>query len=189
VTRLDSLVITFSAINKWKGKRTAMKFVEDEQGNPVPDMPNLSIVTLTHYKAFVEGLDTFRGHDDDKRRKKNRQRLLLVRDYEKPEFTPRDLTQTSQLVRLGAQVLKKGFTGLERQPVITSMPGSVTGVMRKGWNLIGCLSAANLNVLDGIGQPKLKRKSATSHICIMRLMHACWRWLRISFPTTAGCGN
>ena len=73
-----------------------MKFVEDEQGNPVPDMPNLSIVTLTHYKAFVEGLDTFRGHDDDKRRKKNRQRLLLVRDYEKPEFTPRDLTQTSQ---------------------------------------------------------------------------------------------
>jgi HNH endonuclease len=153
---LDSLVITFSAINKWKGKRTAMKFVEDEQGNPVPDMPNLSIVTLTHYKAFVEGLDTFRGHDDDKRRKKNRQRLLLVRDYEKPEFTPRDLTQTSQLVRLGAQVLKKGFTGLERQPVITSMPGSVTGVMRKGWNLIGCLSAANPNVLDEIDQPKIK---------------------------------
>src|SRR5206468_5023399 len=81
---LDSLVITFSPINKWKGKRTAMKFVEDEQGKAVPDMPNLSIVTLARYKTFVEGLDSFRGHDDDKRRKSNRQRLLLVRDYEEP---------------------------------------------------------------------------------------------------------
>ena len=33
---LDSLVITFSAINKWKGKRTAWQFVEQEQGKPVP---------------------------------------------------------------------------------------------------------------------------------------------------------
>ena len=45
---------------------------------------------------------------------------------------------------------------MERQPVITSMPGSVTGVVRKGWNLIGCLSAANPNVLGETGQPKIK---------------------------------
>src|SRR5207249_1076785 len=95
---LDSLVITFSAVNKWKGKRTALKFIEDEQGQAVPNMPNLSIVTLTQYKRFVEALDTARGHDDDKRRKKNRQRLMLLRDYVEREFTPRDLTQTSQLV-------------------------------------------------------------------------------------------
>jgi hypothetical protein len=153
---LDSLVITFSAVNKWKGKRTALKFIEDEQGKPVPDMPNLSIVTPAQYKTFVEGLDTFKGHDDDKRRKRNRQRLLLIRNYEEPEFTPRDLTQTSQLVRLGAQALRKAFIKVDRQPVITSTPGSVTGTVRRNWNLLGCLSAANRNVLDESGMPKTK---------------------------------
>ena len=153
---LDSLAITFSAVNKWKGKRTALKFIEDEQGNPVPDMPHLSIVTLTQYKAFVDKLDTFRGHDDDKRRKRNRQRLLLIRDYEEPEFTPRDLTQTSQLVRLGAQVLRRAFGNVAAQPVATSMPGSVTGTVRKGWNLLGCLASANPNVLNEAGEPRTK---------------------------------
>ncbi len=69
---LDSLVITFSAINKWKGKRTAWQFVSEEQGKPVPDLPNLSIVSLTRYKQFVESLEAYKGHDDDKRRKKRR---------------------------------------------------------------------------------------------------------------------
>ena len=55
---LDSLVITYSTINKWKGKRTAWQFVSEEQGKPVPDLPNLSIVSLSRYKQFVEGLET-----------------------------------------------------------------------------------------------------------------------------------
>jgi len=153
---LDSLVVTFSAVNKWKGKRTALKFIEDEQGKPVPDMPNLSVVTAAQYKTFIDGLETFKGHDDDKKRKLNRKRLLLLRDYEEPEFTPRDLTQTSQLVRLGAQVLRRPYLGLERQPVVVSIPGAITGAVRKGWNLLGCLAAANPNVLDETGEPKIK---------------------------------
>jgi CRISPR-associated endonuclease Csn1 len=153
---LDSMVITFSAINKWKGKRTALKFVEDEQGKPVPDLPNLSIVSLSRYRDFVEKLDTFKGHDQDKKRKKRRKALLLVRDYEEEEFTPRDLTQTSQLVRLGAQMLKRPFLREKHQPVITSMPGSVTGEVRKGWNLLGCLSKACPQVLDENGEVRTK---------------------------------
>lgn len=153
---LDSLVITFSSVNKWKGKRTALKFIEDEQGKPVPDMPNLSIVALTRYLDFVKTLDTRRGHDADRSRKKNRQRLLAIRSYDAPEFTSRDLTQTSHLVRLGAQILKRAFAGAKRQPVITSSPGSVTGIVRKGWDLLGCLAAANPNVLDETGTPKIK---------------------------------
>jgi hypothetical protein len=153
---LDSLVITFSAVNKWKGKRTALRFIEDEQGKPVPDIPNLSIVSLRQYKNFVEGLETFKGHEDDKRRKRNRQRLLGIRDYNEPEFTPRDLTQTSQLVRLGAQILRKVFDDSPKQPVITSMPGRVTGLMRTGWKLLACLATANSNVLDEAGEPKIK---------------------------------
>ncbi|MGH7989411.1 MAG: type II CRISPR RNA-guided endonuclease Cas9, partial [Limisphaerales bacterium] len=144
---LDSLVITFSAVNKMKGKRTAFQFVSEDQGKTVPDLPNLSIMSLTRYKQFVEGLESYKGHDDDKRRKKKRKELMLLPKYEEKEFTPRDLTQTSQLVRLGAQVLRKNLPHLTTGDV-TSLPGSVTGTVRKSWNVLGCLSAANLQVLD-----------------------------------------
>lgn len=153
---LDSLVITFSAVNKWKGKRTALKFIEDEQGKTVPDAPNLSIVSVNRYREFVESLETYKGHNDDKKRKKRRKELMKLRDCEEGEFLPRDFTQTSQLVRLGAQMLKKPFIGDVKQPVIISMPGSVTGVVRKSLNLLGCLSEACPQVVDENGDVKTK---------------------------------
>jgi len=152
---LDSLVVTFSEINKWKGNRTAWQFVSDEQGKPVPGLPNLSIVSLTRYKKFVESLETYKGHDDDRRRKKNRKQLMLLPKYEEKEFTPRDLTQTSQLVRLGAQVLRKNLPHLTTADVI-SLPGSVTGSVRKAWKVLGCLASANSHVLDENGEMKNK---------------------------------
>ncbi len=155
---LDSLVITFSAINKWKGKRTAWQFVHDEQGKPVPDLPNLSIMSLSRYKQLVESLETFRGHDDDQRRKKKRKEFMLLPAYEEKEFTPRDLTQTSQLVRLGALALRKAFLGCQRQPVVVSLPGSVTGAVRKAWKVLGCLSLAAPDVLDENGEVKKKQE-------------------------------
>lgn len=153
---LDSLVITFSAINKWKGNRTAWQFIEQEQGKPVPDSPDISIMSLARYKQFVEGLETYKGHDDDKRRKKRRKDLMLLPKYEEKEFVPRDLTQTSQLVRMGAQVLKRAFAGCKEQPVVISLPGSVTGTVRKAWKVLGCLAFANPQVLDANGDIKTK---------------------------------
>lgn len=152
---LCSLAVTFSAINKWKGKRTAYQFVTEEQGKPVPDLPNLSIISLTRYKQFVESLESYKGHDDDKRRKKKRKELMLLPKYEEKEFMPRDLTQTSQLVRLGAQVLKKNLPHLTTGN-ITSLPGSVTGAVRKAWRVLGCLAAANPQVLDENDEVKNK---------------------------------
>jgi len=113
-------------------------------------------MSLTRYKKFVEGLETYKGHEDDKRRKKKRKDLMLLPKYEEKEFTPRDLTQTSQLVRLGAQVLKHAFKDCEQSPVVVSLPGSVTGTVRKGWRLEGCLSLANPQVLDENGNVKTK---------------------------------
>jgi hypothetical protein len=153
---LDSLVITFGAINKWKGNRTAWQFIEQEQGKTVPDLPNLSIMSLTRYKQFVESLEAFKGHQDDKQRKKRRKELLLLEKYEAKEFIPRDLTQTSQLVRLGAQVLRRAFADCEKEPDIVSLPGSVTGVVRKAWKVLGCLSLANPQVLSETGSVKTK---------------------------------
>ena len=154
---LDSLVMTFAAVNKWKGKRTARQFIEQEEGKPVPDLPNLFILSLSRYKQFVESLETFQGHDDDKRRKKRRKELMLLPTYEEKEFTPRDLTTTSQLVRLGAMSLRKAFVGCRRQPVVTSLPGSVTGAVRKAWRVLGCLSLAAPEILDENGQVKTKQ--------------------------------
>jgi CRISPR-associated endonuclease Csn1 len=153
---MDSLVITFSEVNKWKAKRTAYQFVADEQSKPVPGKPELSIKTLTQYKAFVEGLEVRGSHDDDKKRKKRRKDLLVLPSYEEKEFTPRDLTVTSQLVRLGAQTLKHEFMDLEEPPVTVSLPGAVTGNVRKAWDVLGCLSKACPQVLDAEGKVKTK---------------------------------
>lgn len=161
---LDSLVITFSEINKMKGKRTAVRFVEEFQGKPVEGLPQLMIKPLSTYLKDMAALNTFAPHADDERRKKNRRRLLLLRDYVEKKFTPGDLTQTSQLVRLGAQALQKHYVGAEKQPALVSLPGSVTGAVRKSWNLVGCLATANPLVLnpddlDEAGRPKVRTKT------------------------------
>ncbi len=72
--------------------------------------------------------------------------LLLLERYEEKGFLPKDLTQTSHLVRLAATEIEKEFSGSENKPRIVSLPGSVTGEVRKGWKLYGCLAAHNPEV-------------------------------------------
>lgn len=155
---LDSLVVTFSEINRFKGNRTAWQFVHDEQGKLVPGRPNLQIRSLTKYLEWVEDLDCFKGHSDDKRRKKNRRALLLLPKYEEKTkgFLPGDLAQTSQLVRLGAQVITRYFADMPSPPRVTSIPGTVTAYVRRSWNLTGCLSLAAPQVLETDGNCKTK---------------------------------
>ena len=174
---LDSLVITFSEVNRMKGQRTAFQFIQEFEGQPVEGLANLSLVTLKRFKEGVEALESWKGHDDDKRRKKKRKELLLLPSYEEKGFTPRDLTVTSQLVRLGAQVIRGYFTdgarvnnpreatasltdsGLSNPdsgPRIISLPGAVTGAVRKGWRVLGCLAQAAPQILDENGDPKTK---------------------------------
>ena len=145
---LDSLVLTFSAVNKMKGRRTALQFISDEASRTVPDTPNLAIYTKDQYEEFVRKLDSRRGHGDDQARKKRRKELMSTLRYEAKEFLPRDLTITSQLVRLGAQALGKLFAGVKTSPRIISLPGSVTGMARRSWGLLGCLSRANPQAAD-----------------------------------------
>ena len=156
---LDSLVVTFSTINRMKGKRTAWQFVKDEetkdvsfQGEKVEGMPNLKIRFFSDYRKFVDDLKIkAKGeHKADAGRRESRQKLLRLPTYEEKGFLPRDLTQTSQLVRLGAQALKRAFLDCENQPVITSMPGSVTGEVRKAWDVTGCLELACPEVMEEV---------------------------------------
>lgn len=141
---LDSLVVTFPAVNRWKGKRTALQFVEEEGGKAVPGMENLHLMTPAQFRKYVDGLKTRGPHPDDERRRKRRRDLLLLRDYVDKEFTPGDLTVTSHLVRMGAEALKRDFQAMDNPPPIISLPGTVTGTVRKGWNdVLGCLAQAN----------------------------------------------
>lgn len=154
---LDSLVITYDAVNRWKANRTARQFVEDEQGKTVPGMDQLSIVTLKQYEAFVAKLAGERkpnrftpgaGALDDKLRQWKRKQLLLLKEYEEREFTPRDLTVTSHLVRLAARQLEKRLAHLQDTGRIVSLPGSVTGMIRKAWNCLGCLAPVCPEVME-----------------------------------------
>ena len=160
---LDSLVITFSEVNRMKGQRTSLAFIEEFGGKPVEGRPELTIMSPASYQEAVKKLDERKGHDDDKRRKKNRKRLLLMRDYVEKEFTPGDLTRTSQLVRLGAQLLERPYKEQERRPIITSLPGSVTGAVRKSWRVLGCLQRANPLVTDGMTKTDVRSITHLHH--------------------------
>ena len=156
---LDSLALTFSSINKWKGARTAWQFVQECGSMSVPDAPNLTIMTPAHYKAHVESLDT-KGHLDDYRRKKRRKEFFLLERYEEKArtFTPGQLTQTSQLGRLGAQMVRTALPHLQPHDLV-ALPGSVTGAVRKAWAVLGCLSAAAPGVMERVKLPDGSEKS------------------------------
>jgi CRISPR-associated endonuclease Csn1 len=174
---LEALAVTFSSINRWKGQRTAWQFVSDEGGKPVPDAPNLCIMPLARYKQFVERLDT-KGHNDDCQRKRRRKEWLLLPAYEEKErtFTPGQLTQTSQLARLAAQVVRTPFEKLAEPPRIVPLPGSVTGTVRKSWDVLGCLAQAAPTILETVRMPdgteRTEVKTKTEIRDITHLHHA-----------------
>jgi hypothetical protein len=163
---LESLVITFSWVNKMKGNRTALQFIKECGGNS-------ELSTEAQYRKFVEGLDTKTGHAQDVRRKKERQKLLLLERHEDKDFLPKDLTQTSHLVRLAAMELKKEFIGLENKLDIISLPGFVTGEMRKRWDLYGCLAAHNSEVQKIVNRAKSENLNVKKELRgITHLHHA-----------------
>jgi hypothetical protein len=151
---LDSLVITFKEVNEMKGQRTAAAFIREFGGQVVRGNPKLTILPWNKYEEAVKKLESFKGHEQDKSRKRRRKELLLMEHYVEKEFLPKDLTQTSHLVRLAAEELQKEFAHLAQKPVITSMPGSVTGEVRKSWKMEGCLSLANVQVGELIQKRK-----------------------------------
>jgi CRISPR-associated endonuclease Csn1 len=173
---LDSLALTFSAVNKWKGQRTAWQFIQDEGGKAVPDAPQLSLMTPARFKAHVEALNT-KGHLDDYRRKKRRKEFFMLERYEEKArtFTPGQLTQTSQLARLAAQSVRQVLPHLEPHDLV-ALPGSVTGTVRKAWDVLGCLSAAAPGVLETVklpdGSEKQEVRTKTEIRDITHLHHA-----------------
>jgi CRISPR-associated endonuclease Csn1 len=165
---LDSLVVTFPEVNRWKGNRTARQFIEDHAGEQVPGLPHLTIRSLASYDAMVASLAGEEkptrftrgpGSIGDKMRRWNRKQRMQRTTFNEPEFTPRDLTVTSHLTRLACRQIERSIPSLQKPGSITSIPGSVTGVVRKSWHCLGCLAQAaplvmhEVPVWDDAGNP------------------------------------
>lgn len=139
---LDAVVLTFDWVNKMKGKRTALQFINEVAGDGRFFTPN-------QYAQFVDGLKVARRetYPDDFRRQSARKKWLMVERYEGKDhgFTAGALTQTSHLNRLSARQLEKRFedpaTG-SATAAIHSVPGQVTAEIRKAWNMLHTLDRA-----------------------------------------------
>lgn len=133
---LSALVLTWREVNDMKGKRTGLEFIRDCGGQPVPGRENLSILTESRYKKLVEGLKAA-GSPDDKLRIKKRSKLLLVDTTPKKGeltelgFTEGQMTQSSQLMRLAAQVAGRKL----KHARMIAIPGQITAETRKSWKL------------------------------------------------------
>ena len=144
---LSALVLTTSEVNKLKGKRTAFQFIKDMEDDD-------RFLTPKNYEAFVKKLKVANkdSYPDDYHRQSARKKLLMVEEYEAKDhgFTQGALTQTSHLNRLSARQLESKFidpkTG-EPSVRIHSLPGQVTGEVRKAWNLLGTLAKACPDIL------------------------------------------
>lgn len=162
---MSALVLTYPEVNKMKGKRTAMEFITDCQGQSVDGKENLQIWTEKRFKAFVEKLDT-KGAPDDARRKAKRKKLLMVEttpckgDKTDLGFTEGQLTQSSQLVRIASQVAKKTL----KFATMISIPGQVTAEVRKAWKLMGTLAKT---------VPDVKAESSTHNTKDNEGVHEC----------------
>lgn len=146
---MASLVLTYPEVNAMKGKRCAMEFIKEFQGQPVANRANLTITTESRFRKLVEKLDV-KGAPDDRKRKAQRKKLLLLEktpQQNEPEqlgFTDGQLTQSSHLMKLGAQVAKKKL----HHARVISIPGQVTAEVRKSWKLMGTMAQCCPYILD-----------------------------------------
>ena len=160
---MSGMVVTFSEVNRWKGKRTAWQFIKDEQSKPVPGTKQLSIRTLSDYEKAVRKLKTFGGSTSDEARRKNRRKYLLTPSYTEKEFTPRDLTVSSYVTKLALQRLRHRFSDLKQQPKFVALPGRLTGEARKAWDLLGLLTSVNADIGPAATKSEVRERTQMHH--------------------------
>lgn len=150
---LHALVLTFSEINRMKGARTAIQFIEDTKDD-------VRTFTPRQFREFVNKLKKSNGPSkDDELRCTKRKIALLTHDYEPrgkakekvtnepvvDGFTEGSLTQTSYLNKLAAQQTKSWFArklgNNAKLPQVIQLSGSVTAATRRSWNVLGTLEA------------------------------------------------
>ena len=164
---LEAQVITFSEINRLKGRRTALQFVrETNLPENKHDKERFGIKTEAQFRRDVDALwppkDPFKRAraggpkaTDNEARCWRRKELLLKASWDGKEFTPADLAKTRHIVKLAAQRLEGGFSDLpkEERPPVIAITGAVTASFRdKSWKLLGELAAVNPAVKETLAK-------------------------------------
>lgn len=152
---LDSMVLTFTEVNRMKGARTGLEFVREFGGQRVSGRDNLVVLSESKYRSLVEGLK-LPGYSDDRKRQKRRIEKLLRLHAEDAGMTEGMLTRTSYITTLAAKAIRGFFANCGRMPRIVSVPGRVTACLRMQWNLMGELATIDPRVLDQQGNLRVK---------------------------------
>jgi len=173
---MHALVLTFTEINRMKGARTALKFIEETKDDS-------RTLTPKQFRELVNALKKKNGPStDDEKRCTKRKIALLTRDYEPrgkvkvkgkaaeesvDGFTEGSLTQTSHINKLAIQRVKHWFDQRlrenEKKPKVTQLSGSVTAATRRSWDVLKALEAVH---------PEIRNKNKTEIREITHLHHA-----------------
>ena len=154
---LDSLALTFTEVNRMKGARTGLQFIRDCAGMRVPGRDNLVVLTETKYKSLVDSLKVF-GHNDDRKRQKQRKLNLLRLKSDESGMTEGMLTRTSYITTLAMKAMRGYFAHCGRMPEIVSIPGRVTAMLRNQWNILGILAEVDGRIKAEDGRLRLKQE-------------------------------
>jgi len=154
---LDSMVLTFTEVNRMKGARTGLEFVREFGGQRVNGRDNLEVFDEKRYRDFVDKLRIDR-YPDDKKRQKRRQEKLLKLHSEDVGMTEGMLTRTSYITTLATKAIRGFFANCGRMPRIISVPGRVTAELRKQWDILGLLAESDPRVVDENGRLRLKQE-------------------------------
>ena len=152
---LDSMVLTYTEVNRMKGARTGLEFVREFGGQRVNGRENLVVLDEAKYRKFAEGLKLPTYSDDRKRQKRRIEKLLKLHSDEMG-MTEGMLTRTSYITTLTVKAIRGLFVNCGRMPQIVHVPGRVTAELRKQWNLLGVLATIDPRVLDAQGNLRIK---------------------------------
>ncbi len=153
---MDALVLTFNAVNRLKGARTARQFIRDCGGQTIqaagPDgqLIPLQIRTEGEYLAALEKLHCASSVPREKKTFKQRIDKLKMLAVDEAEGMPQGmLTQTSAIAKLAHRAILGWFKARGCKPIRpTLIPGRVTKEVRNGYNLLGMLAQFDARLIQ-----------------------------------------
>ena len=153
---MDALVLTFNAVNRLKGARTARQFIRDCGGQTIqaagPDgqLIPLQIRTEGEYLAALEKLHCASSVPREKKTFKQRIDKLKMLAVDEAEGMPQGmLTQTSAIAKLAHRAILGWFKARSCKPIRpTLIPGRVTKEVRNGYNLLGMLAQFDARLIQ-----------------------------------------
>lgn len=141
---LDDLVLTFRQVNEMKGNRTAVQFIREEGGNPVPGT-SLTLFTKEQFEKYVDALRWTPGTEDKKIFDKRKENLLMP-TADDAGMTPGMGTQTSVINKLAQRAIVGWFRSRKcafKQTRIKTVPSAITSEVRSQFDLLGILAESD----------------------------------------------